>query len=463
MKKIILLVLFIAGTQIIFAQKAKVDSLLQQISVEKDDCTRFLMLENSLQSTSESDPLLDFSNLQQIYQYGIKQHDRIAEAFAISRIGYNYRSFGNTEKALQNTLDAVNIAQETECLQLQAYSKMNLSYVYKDLANYSKTISLLMDVLRLAEETNFYKAKTWAYALLAVTYLDQNKIDSALVYSQRCYELCIQKHYYSYLGYRLTNLGDVNARLGNNTLAIGYYDMAIAEGLRVKSPKQLNTAYLAKAQFFQNINQRDSSIYYAKKSVNVVQQTPFSNYALNPAKLLLDLYKPTNSDSALKYSEINRIANDSLYSTRAIQQTQSLSFEQELRQQKIEEERIKATDERHQNIQYALIAFAIITFIVIFLLFSRSVIANERMISFFGVLGLLVVFEFINLLLHPWLSSITHESPVLMLLALVLIAALLIPMHHRLEHWIKEKMVEKNKAIRLAAAKKTIEKLGDNS
>jgi hypothetical protein len=75
------------------------------------------------------------------------------------------------------------------------------------------------------------------------------------------------------------------------------------------------------------------------------------------------------------------------------------------------------------------------------------------------VLGLLVVFEFINLLIHPWLASFTHESPVLMLLVLVLIASLLIPLHHRLEKWIKEKMIEKNKAIRLAAAKKTIEKL----
>ena len=61
------------------------------------------------------------------------------------------------------------------------------------------------------------------------------------------------------------------------------------------------------------------------------------------------------------------------------------------------------------------------------------------------------------------MSSITHESPVLMLLALVLIASLLIPMHHRMEHWIKEKMIEKNKAIRLAAAKKTIQQLGEDN
>jgi hypothetical protein len=95
-------------------------------------------------------------------------------------------------------------------------------------------------------------------------------------------------------------------------------------------------------------------------------------------------------------------------------------------------------------------------------LFSRSIIANERLISFFGILGLLVIFEFINLLIHPWLASITHESPVLMLLALVIIASLLIRLHHRLEHWISEKVIKKNKAIRLAAAKKTIRKLEKN-
>ncbi len=84
--------------------------------------------------------------------------------------------------------------------------------------------------------------------------------------------------------------------------------------------------------------------------------------------------------------------------------------------------------------------------------------------SRYCIFGLLVVFEFINLLIHPWLASFTHESPLLMLLALVIIASLLIPLHHKLEHWIKEKMIEKNKKIRLAAAKRTIEKLeGDKS
>jgi hypothetical protein len=61
------------------------------------------------------------------------------------------------------------------------------------------------------------------------------------------------------------------------------------------------------------------------------------------------------------------------------------------------------TSERRQNIQYAIIALGIIIFIILFLLFSRSIVANQKLISFFGVLGLLVVFEFVNLLIHSWL------------------------------------------------------------
>jgi len=38
----------------------------------------------------------------------------------------------------------------------------------------------------------------------------------------------------------------------------------------------------------------------------------------------------------------------------------------------------------------------------------------------------------------------------------------LVPIHHKLEKWVTHKLVEKNKRIRLAAAKRTIEKLEGN-
>ena len=136
-----------------------------------------------------------------------------------------------------------------------------------------------------------------------------------------------------------------------------------------------------------------------------------------------------------------------------------MTFEEDIRQQELAAEKIKAEDERKQNIQYALIALGIIVLLTLYLLLSRSFITNTKLIEFFGVVALLIVFEFLNLLLHPFLERVTNHSPILMLLALVCIAALLVPLHHKVEHWATAKLVEKNKKIRLASTKKTIEEL----
>jgi len=45
---------------------------------------------------------------------------------------------------------------------------------------------------------------------------------------------------------------------------------------------------------------------------------------------------------------------------------------------------------------------------------------------------------------------------------LVCIAALLVPLHHKVEKWATTTLVEKNKRLRLTAAKKTIDELDNN-
>ena len=46
-----------------------------------------------------------------------------------------------------------------------------------------------------------------------------------------------------------------------------------------------------------------------------------------------------------------------------------------------------------------------------------------------------------------------------MLLCMVAIAGLLIPLHHRMEHFITDMLMSKNNRVRLEAARKTIEEL----
>ncbi len=279
------------------------------------------------------------------------------------------------------------------------------------------------------------------------------------MYAQKDYELSIRNKYFSFFSYTLSNLGEIHSKLGKPVLAITYYDMAIEEGTKINSAKMLNWAYTSKAQYFHERNKPDSAVIYARKAVASVENSAFTNYSIRPAKLLLDIYENTNSDSAVKYFKIYEAISDSVYSTKIIQQTGLLTFENEIRQQELATDELRAEKERKLNLQYALLSIGIITFVVLFLLLSRRIITNTKLIRFLGILALLIVFEFLNLFLHPYLERITHHKPVYMLLGMVCIAALLIPVHHRLEKWAINRLVEKNKQARLMAAKKTIEEL----
>jgi len=58
------------------------------------------------------------------------------------------------------------------------------------------------------------------------------------------------------------------------------------------------------------------------------------------------------------------------------------------------------------------------------------------------------VFEFINLLIHPLVASFTDHQPVFMLLILVCVGAILVPAHHKLEKWMKQRVVSRSDSAR---------------
>src|SRR5690606_20752279 len=221
--------------------------------------------------------------------------------------------------------------------------------------------------------------------------------------------------------------------------------------------------YFAKDGYIKFLLENKNYAEAAKQAadMNQVGESSHNNFIkLNATSYLKTVFDLQNKlDSAYFYSKQESALKDSVFSQEILNKAQAMAFNEDLR---LKEEQNKKTEEEHQrqqNIQFALIALGIILFIILFLLLSRSFITSTKLIEFFGVMALLVVFEFLNLLLHPFLERVTDHTPILMLLALVFIAALLIPLHHRLEKWTIKILVEKNKAVRLANAKKTIEQL----
>ncbi|MEP6674756.1 MAG: hypothetical protein ABJA78_06365 [Ferruginibacter sp.] len=301
---------------------------------------------------------------------------------------------------------------------------------------------------------------------LAVSYSTAGLPDSGLLYAQKAVAIDMQAR-------DTFRLSTSMSTVGENYMAAGQYDIALPflrksfnyQLIAMGDEQNYSLAYAYNdfAQAFLGLKQYDSVTNYALRSIQVSRLLGYKDQQLRSYEYLYKSFAQINAkDSLNKYLLLAMSAKDSLYSMEKTRSIEAMNFREQIRQQESETEKIKAEEQRRENIQYAFIAFGIITLLIVFLLLSRSFITNTKMIEFLGIIALLIIFEFLNLLLHPFLERVTHHSPVLMLLGLVCIAALLVPLHHRIEKWATAKLVEKNKKIRLAAAKKTIEQLEGN-
>jgi len=389
-----------------------------------------------------------------------KQNDESAADFITLFIGGMLAESGNYTSALNMSFSILSRFERRNDTFGITYSYLSIAYCYGASQNYDQSIAYYKKAIPFALSIGNQKLIAHIYNNMGATYAYMSKADSGLVYAQKSVTLSTQINYDIFLPYSLSSVAE-------NYIANKDYDLALpflrrAAGYVHKLANDMAMANIDNdfAQAFIGLKQYDSASYYIRQAIKYYSKNDRQPGLLRSYQYLSQCYEETNKpDSANKYFRLAMIEKDSLFSMEKTKLVQSISFTEHLRQQEIENERIRLMEERKHNIEYALIAIGIISFGMLFLLLSRSTIINTKVITFLSILALLFVFEFLNLLLHPLLERVTHHSPFLMLLILVCIAALLIPLHHNLEKWITHKLVEKNKTIRLAKAKKTIEQL----
>ncbi|MEO6489784.1 MAG: tetratricopeptide repeat protein [Ferruginibacter sp.] len=385
-------------------------------------------------------------------------------AISYNWVGYYFsQSKGDNTAALEYYFKALPLAEIFN-------DKRRISSLYFDIAAiyyYVKNIdAFFMFTKKGGENLPAKTSPKYDYMLvqyqrnMGIAYMEKNDWDSALNYAQAAVQTSERLKLPTYRLQTLHLLGTVNSKMNENDLANVYFNKALILSDSVKSE-------IRKMQFFQRYIPflfKNNRIMEAKVQADKFWRLSGNTQNLN-FKLIATGYKKelfdklNNTDSAYYYSKAESQLREQIFNQNNLNTIQGLAFKEQLRIIEDTANKSEQEEQRKQNIQYALIAIGIIVLLILFLLLSRSFITNTKLIGFFGVIALLIVFEFLNLLLHPTLERITHHSPLLMLLGLVCIAALLVPLHHKVEKWTTAKLVEKNKAIRLAAAKKTIEQL----
>jgi tetratricopeptide (TPR) repeat protein len=384
------------------------------------------------------------------YELSEQIEDTDFKARSLASLGEAFAFGGNPTKGVETTINALSLAQSYADKRLLNFVNLKLASVYIELGHYDDAIKYAERTQEDADSSHIYK-----WGILARAYSLQHNLDSALYYGQKTYQLSLSDR--SDWGSPYHVLGSIHLELGHTPLSLEFYRM----GLTVK-PYVIDSivCLIGIANVYNAMGSTDSVHFYANRALEKARESKFPQYLATSYGLLKNIHKQKgNLDSAFIYQEQMVNVKDSIFATEKLKAVQNLKFNEQLREIQDRAAEKKAKEERDHYIQYGVIGIALVTLIILFFSISQTILVKEKFINFAGLVGLLLVFEFVNVISHPIVGSLTHHSPIGIYLVMVCIAALLVPVHQRMEHWISRQLVERNKRVRLAAARKTISEL----
>jgi len=223
-----------------------------------------------------------------------------------------------------------------------------------------------------AKEGGDYNFEGVADMNIGAAYNAANRLDSALLLEQNAERIFANTGYKKYLGAVLGNIGIIYSKKGNSDLAAQYFRRSLYVSIGQKNFSHTNRAYFLLTGYFLAKKQKDSSLYYARKNLDLVQA--MNGIQLDQAYeyLYYSYQLAGNTDSAYKYQGLALAARDKHYETtvKSLADFQRLSFKTQLRVQSLEKERA-ATQTRVRT-------YVLLGAIGVFMLLSAIFYRNNR-------------------------------------------------------------------------------------
>jgi len=401
------------------------------------------------------------------------------KAEAHNSYGLVYQARNEKTLSLRHFLNGLQIAEETKIPALRRNCYLYLSNFYSRIEDYDKAIDYYMKAnkeLDVVKEGNVGYQRAIDFNSIGNLFANKKNYDIALGYFEKSLALADSLKFSTLKIPAYLSLLNQHLRIDHPQRAIEY--MNSSSGLNLKKylsnmgmSGQIDQVY---AVIYTKLKQFDSAGFYFNKALPYFEQRTSEVNRINFYGQIADYYQKTdNYDKAIEYfqkvkemGERNgqlentqaalkhldsiyvkkgdfRLANqynalyyqykDSIDKLKKENElTQIEAFDEQQRHQRAlaEEQELK---EKRNRIQYMGIIIGIaILFVVLVMMGWFKVSANTiRAIGFFSFL---IFFEFIFLVFKKNIYGITHGEPLYDLAFMIGLAAILVPLHHWLEH-----------------------------
>lgn len=366
---------------------------------------------------------------------------------------------GNYPRALEYNLKKLQLVEKGNKPSNLASTLMNIGIVYRYQEQYNDALFYYRRSDSVIEANNISSLRYYSLMNLGDVYDKMGKNDSAFSYFNKALVQSNLEKNDDFIGNAMTGLGHTYMQQGNYPFALLNYQTAMRYLAAANDDEVMSEAALGLANLYQKMNNSDSAYHFALISYKTAEKGGFLAKQMEATQYLVDHFsRMKRTDSAFLYLSREKILNDSINSKAKIREMQIISGNEQLRQAEQEENRKNEERIRRQQLQYLFIGLFIPGFFLLTLLLSRIRI-HSGVIKALGILSLLILFEFLTLLLHPWVANLTNHTPVLEMLIFVSFAALIIPMHHRIEVWLIKKLTHReDRPIRLKKVRLKVNK-----
>lgn len=337
------------------SEQSEIDSLKAVISKNKRNAetVNALLSIGTLYSLYDNDKGNTY--LKKAVLLGQQINDLESVAWAEEALAVNQSYIGNYSKAIEMLLKTLKTGENLKKENLQRACLLDLCYIYDDLKDYSKGIYYSNKAYHISK-SNITKGK--CLHINGYFLCKMNLPDKALPYFEK--ELSIAKNLSKeieestknqQLGRAYTGFGLAYSYKGNHKNALIFFKKGEVFLQKGNYDAPLIENYYYTALTFKKMKEKDSSIAYYKKALQISSKINYAKGKLDCYKELADLYTEKNPTMAVHYFKLTEKLNDSLFNYRNKNEIQILTLNEEERQEKLA---LQEKKQKEQQIQLLL-------------------------------------------------------------------------------------------------------------
>jgi tetratricopeptide (TPR) repeat protein len=419
----------------IYRKRAQYDNALREISLAfasyserfNDSLKLAISLEMGDIAKAKGDAVTAFKNYNNAYDIAYSAHNDKLRSLVYHHYAALYQSLNDLDlakKAFSSSLQ-LNIQNNNKEGLVQDY--LGLARITDEKLYIEKAISLA-DSLQLTKEQLYSKRIMLAYLMVilkdsksALNYLNTNQDIRQFYINQG-----ISNYYYG--------IGNIYHYSDKPDSAILYYKMA--EPVMEQNFDNAVKLFLYKemAECFFKMDDVEQAINYYSKALSIGKEQ--NEYATNAGILskLSALYSRTgNYKKAYEVNQEYIFSKDTLQKLSAQRDLVILELEREKVRHEKDFAKMLEENNRRTNLQYMGISIAI-TLVFIFIIVMGMFPVSKIWFRIFSFFSFICLFEFIILLIDSWVHRALHGDALKIWLFKIALLALLLPLHHYLEH-----------------------------